>query len=586
MADTTFVDGDTSAANRVVAAWLNDVNNNTYRAMVNAKLAPYGATGNGTTDDTTAIQLALNASVLAYGGEVYLPPGTYAFTSLTIPAGVTIVGAGPYATTLLATNATNTCLALSDSSSIRNVKIMKTVAKTAGFLCSVEGNGCVIDNCEFGGYYVGVSVGTYGGTIRVTPRISNCKFRSPGTTIGSGAIQLINVSSAELYNNTITGDVGTQPGFGVRVYSGDTVYIDNCNVTAHGKALLVDTPAGGNLYALTIDSSFFDSAGTTIAAPVSCAEFVPEGNVYDTKISNTWFGLSAARSGCIIEPTGAGTVDGISFSGCEFIANGDSGIYWTAAATNVVITGGWACANVAKGILAKAGTTKFTITGVFAGPSLRTGSSVTNDYGIAVDIGASNNYCIVGNNVVGNTTVGLFDGGTGATKLVRDNLGYVPRAPGKMSNIPIGPVAYNALGTSAVHVAGTIYIAEMYLTAGKAIIGVGVLNGGTVGTDNLIVGIYGPEGGAVLANSALAGTLSAGANAFQEIPLTALFTAPCEGVYWVAVQCSGTTTTTRRIAANTYLNLTKSFAGAFGTLGSLTVPTTFTADVGPIAYVY
>ena len=38
---------------------------------------------------------------------------------------------------------------------------------------------------------------------------------------------------------------------------------------------------------------------------------------------------------------------------------------------------------------------------------------------------------------------------------------------------------------------------------------------------------------------------------------------------------------------NTFVDvLTKSVTGTFGTLPSLTVPTTFTADKGPIAYVY
>jgi hypothetical protein len=40
----------------------------------------YGATGNGTTDDTTAIQNATNAAV-ATGGIVFFPPGTYLISS-------------------------------------------------------------------------------------------------------------------------------------------------------------------------------------------------------------------------------------------------------------------------------------------------------------------------------------------------------------------------------------------------------------------------------------------------------------------------------------------------------------------------
>ena len=40
----------------------------------------YGAAGDGTTDDTTAIQNAINAMPNT-GGVVFLPPGTYKITS-------------------------------------------------------------------------------------------------------------------------------------------------------------------------------------------------------------------------------------------------------------------------------------------------------------------------------------------------------------------------------------------------------------------------------------------------------------------------------------------------------------------------
>ena len=49
----------------------------------------YGATGDGTTDDTTALQNAINAAIAA-GRRLYIPAGTYKFTQLS----VTVSGAG------------------------------------------------------------------------------------------------------------------------------------------------------------------------------------------------------------------------------------------------------------------------------------------------------------------------------------------------------------------------------------------------------------------------------------------------------------------------------------------------------------
>lgn len=57
--------------------------------FVNVK--SYGATGDGTTNDTTAIQNAINANP---GRTIYFPHGTYSVTQVTIPDGCTILGDG------------------------------------------------------------------------------------------------------------------------------------------------------------------------------------------------------------------------------------------------------------------------------------------------------------------------------------------------------------------------------------------------------------------------------------------------------------------------------------------------------------
>ena len=156
--------------------------------------------------------------------------------------------------------------------------------------------------------------------------------------------------------------------------------------------------------------------------------------------------------------------------------------------------------------------------------------------------------------------------------------------PSRVPNIEIGSVAYGSLGTSAVHVAGTLYRSEIELKVGKSITGIGILNGATAATDLMIYALYDTNGNP-LAWSSLAGTLAAGVNSFQELALTAVFNAK-PGRYFLVVQCNGTTTTTRRIAANTYLRYTSSGVGAFGTLSTFTPPTTTAADVGPIGYVF
>lgn len=61
-------------------------------------VAAYGATGNGTTDDTSAINTAITAAGIK-GGVVYFPPGNYKISSaLSLTSNVTLQGSGAQTT--------------------------------------------------------------------------------------------------------------------------------------------------------------------------------------------------------------------------------------------------------------------------------------------------------------------------------------------------------------------------------------------------------------------------------------------------------------------------------------------------------
>lgn len=73
----------------------------------------YGALGDGTTDDTAALQAALNAA--GTGTTVFIPPGTYLFSQLTVKRAITIQGFSPRASILKHTGAAE-AIVLSDAS--------------------------------------------------------------------------------------------------------------------------------------------------------------------------------------------------------------------------------------------------------------------------------------------------------------------------------------------------------------------------------------------------------------------------------------------------------------------------------------
>lgn len=152
------------------------------------------------------------------------------------------------------------------------------------------------------------------------------------------------------------------------------------------------------------------------------------------------------------------------------------------------------------------------------------------------------------------------------------------------SSIPIGSVAYGSLGTNTTPVAGTIYWTNINIPTTFSVGHIACMNGGTAATDKLLYGLYNSSG-TLVANTATAGTVASGTDAFQSLATTATYSA-APGHYWIGWQTNGTTTRFRTVATATYITvLSASATGAFGTLTALTVPTSFTADKAPICYV-
>ncbi len=107
-----------------------------------------------------------------------------------------------------------------------------------------------------------------------------------------------------------------------------------------------------------------------------------------------------------------------------------------------------------------------------------------------------------------------------------------------------------------------------------------------MGTDKHLVALL-DSAGNVLATSALAGATSSGASTFQTYAFTSQYFAVGPAQYFACMQSNGTTDNIRMIPTGTQdTYLTTSKTGSFGTIPTITVPTTFTTAVGPYSFLY
>jgi hypothetical protein len=143
-----------------------------------------------------------------------------------------------------------------------------------------------------------------------------------------------------------------------------------------------------------------------------------------------------------------------------------------------------------------------------------------------------------------------------------------------------------AFGT-VTDVAGKTWFDALDVQFNSIATGACIANGSTVTTDKWIVALY-DHAGNLMANSALAGTTTAGVSTFQCIAFTSPIAVFGPDQYFLALQGNGTTDTFKAYGTGGAMTSypTGSVTGTFATLPTLTVTSTFTASVGPVMTLY
>jgi len=424
----SYLASGTGATARTATAKMGDV----------VSVKDYGATGNGTTDDTSAIQATITAVVAAGGGTVYFPPGSYKISS-TIAVGdnsnVILAGAGPGSSILFPTTSVTTAVSFGTSTGglncgFSNMSINCANATSCVGLYVYSANGFYASNFNIQQASTGLSI--YNGVIHY---YSNFQINR---SINNGILINGTVGNDRFFVNGVMSNVGyTQPtGAGINLQNSGGDWFINMDLISQGVGCLIN-PANTQYveWLFMMNCAFDTCSGAGISIQPANGAIV-----YGCDFTGCWSASSTGSFGVYIQAPGTGVINGVRFNGLRCQNNYSHGVV-LGNGTNIQfancdITGNsQGSSGTNSGLYIAANVSNWQVVGGKIGQE--DGYAATQAYGILVNSGTSNNYQIIGVDLIGNATAALSDGGSGTSKYIYGNLGLVTSASGT-SSVAVG----------------------------------------------------------------------------------------------------------------------------------------------------
>ena len=437
----------------------------------NVKSAAYGAAGNGTTDDTAAIQAAVTAAGAAGGGVVYIPHGTYKVSStITCSAsGVAIIGT-PTEQVGTGTMIVPTTLAFTVFAFTGNWYMLKDFCVKWNTLTGASGGGATGP--------IGISLlganNTQMQNVQLIHAYNGILVEAGGCTFTGVQVELAAVADTGRYGICISGPSGNPNSFNAYTcgVTCDTSYTGDGWVMANGFSSIMLY----NCYAAACRYAFWSAQN---AGPTTSGGTTPSGAVFDQftcEFCDVAFRLdygnnlmingaqvdsmNAPNSGIQIASTWASN-GLVQISGLEY-GPSQGGIYIASAAT-VVITNAVFQSCTQNPAIEVTGAANVIVSGLWANPN---GGAPAGTGTVQLDAGFTGSLnmsdFVLLNNVYG------FLAAAGATGTYQLSNGKI----GTCSSAPLSLGAWNT-GCAIVNVSGISSTGAMSTTSRENVFGDG-----------------------------------------------------------------------------------------------------------------
>jgi hypothetical protein len=384
----------------------------------------YGAFGNGSTDDTAAIQTAIDALPEA-GGQVFIPSGTYVISSsLVLAEGVQLVGTGPGSILRVASGSLGIdVIQIGDGSgtvsfaSVCDIKISSDGQKTGGAAIKMTlGYRVWIERVALEYQYRGVYM--YNST---AIWLQNSDIRD--TTENAITIESDYMQGFEWYITNVLCDNPTVTNVGSGLYwdGGESLRVTQSNFQRFATGFMVAPSDGRESRFAFIDGMLCDFASDNNVKVTNSGS----GAAIGITFSNSWSG-TATNYGILMERPGAGLVQGLRWTGGKVFHNGLAGFRLAGGldmhiSNTDIIANSQTVSAARHGVEVGAGVGDFSVQNCRIGGGYQQGD--TQGYAIHIDAGGSDHYMITGNDCHGNNnTPKIDDNGTGVNKVVANNL--------------------------------------------------------------------------------------------------------------------------------------------------------------------